>query len=855
MGSDQQPESEKTPPTSAPAGKAHEPPVPVSTEHRAIGAQISTVFQGYFRFLLSVPGLRLFALHAALVALVTALLALCYQQFFGRAIDNLVSEQLFGSETTSIANSFESFLLLCSFVLGGRLDVALRAEVFFTGPFSFDLGLGLSQFTFLALVGVGVFGLYRWHARRRLAGIAPRWFALANSVILALVFAALSLIGQIRLGDDRNQVMISGNFGTVFLAVFISSAIGSSLALPARSASRWTTLTALIRETTVFTSIALCLFSVAAFVFFVVLSVKGSLSVSESLEYLLLLLALLINAAVILCGLGFFGQLSIYVPPELAQLYRPLDVQATDADAAQNIDMFDLGSGLGAWLLVATALSVVIASIALGVRRGRTQQRFNPRRIWQLPAGVLILWLVLINVSALSVWGGDPSPAGSILPELGFRMSLLWFTPIFLTLTAALISVLAEFAPYWCYRFAPWALTLCGGRKATASWAAGTPTVWMIQPAARPAGFATPDPVTGEHPAGDQTKDAGSAVSPSPVPHDVVPDQPLSATTKKKLRFAGIGLLVVIILLALGFGAVAFLNSQRKPEAEVQRYLQLLSEGHATQAGDMVDPGVDYGQRVLLSDEVLQASEARLEPQSVRLVSETARAASVEAVYSVNGQQATHRFQVARGPKEYGLLTTWHIQDPLIAEVQLRSGQQTVKVSGTQIPLREDSGGLLHRGQGYGGTFYAYPGLYEVTGKSTKYEQASNAQLRVLDPTTGELRADVKTQPTDALEKVVLDAVNQAAEACVEVPSNTEAYCPYQLRQSDLESFSVVERATEVIDLDKDSFTAGQVTFRYKKSDLGTLEFDPHEISVTFRGEIQWEEGEPRVQNIRTGWF
>ena len=55
------------------------------------------------------------------------------------------------------------------------------------------------------------------------------------------------------------------------------------------------------------------------------------------------------------------------------------------------------------------------------------------------------------------------------------------------------------------------------------------------------------------------------------------------------------------------------MNSQRKPEAEVEKYLSLLAEGKAEKATEMVDPGIDNASRVLLTDDVLGSAKQRLE--------------------------------------------------------------------------------------------------------------------------------------------------------------------------------------------------------------------------------------------------
>ena len=170
-----------------------------------------------------------------------------------------------------------------------------------------------------------------------------------------------------------------------------------------------------------------------------------------------LLLLLLPNLVIAVIGLAFFGGFA-------------LSGSIGGFGVGGAAMAWDIGSGWGSLIILVGVLTIVAASLSVGVQRQRTSAPVWSRT-WQLPVAVLVIMLaglLLFNINATGNAGGATGMAG--------------WSPLVIALAAGVVSVLAEITPKQFGTSSPGLLSLCAGRQAAAAWLA-SPEVY-VAPAA-----------------------------------------------------------------------------------------------------------------------------------------------------------------------------------------------------------------------------------------------------------------------------------------------------------------------------------------------------------------------------------
>ncbi|MFJ2618649.1 hypothetical protein [Glutamicibacter sp. NPDC087344] len=823
----------------------------------------------------SPEGLKLLGFQAAAVAVIGVIMAVCYLVALNSMVDEGIN--VMGSfDFTAQLQSFKSFILLVGVALGGGLHVAgtgLQDESFA----EFSISLSLVSLSAIVAIGAANYALVRKFGGALKAQSAKlvALSAALNSLAISVLFVLITLIGKLNVVPDEDfsfsvSPRYSGVFFTLLLVVFLTQFLASTPRKATGSAS-WA---AGVHESLVALVVTLVVFAVVS-----VIAALVALGGDAPGGVLLLLIPLLGTLGAYSSALGFFGSLASTMTGASTFFGGELD----DLIPTSTLKAADLYDGKGAWLFVLTLVVVVLLALFIGVRRARLATSFNANRVWQLPVYSLVLWMLLAWLSNLGAKGSVSAVfVGDLKGSLSFGIS--WYSVVFVVLGMALISVLAEILPLQVYRFAPGLLAFIGGKQSTARWVSGTapsalpaqdspstpvapeatePTT--IQPAVVPSPSEAPtehlDPVRSAPGTPEATFPAVAPTAPAqPVQQvqqvqQVAPNlEPASAEAKKRAKLIGFGALAVVVLVGLGVGTVEFLNSQRKPEAQVEQYLSLLAEGKADEATKLVDPGVDNASRALLNDKTLAKATTHLVVNSVSLENKSENSAVVNASYSINGERQERVFSVDRGEKEYGLLDTWVLNDPLLVQVELSADSSAqLKVGDTEVPLNtvDDSYGS----SGYSTTLYAYPGIYEVSAPSSDYLSAEPQTLRVNGSTDFETPSVfLQTQATDALDQLVLDEVQKFAKACVTPPTNMNEACPYSLQDKDLASFSVKTQAESVELSGLSTFQSDEVVFKYKRNNTEYMDYDEEETSKSFSGKITWDGDKPTVEVTDNYW-
>ena len=358
------------------------------------------------------------------------------------------------------------------------------------------------------------------------------------------------------------------------------------------------------------------------------------------------------------------------------------------------------------------------------------------------------------------------------------------------------------------------------------------------------------------------------------------PPAPMNPAIKKQLTI-GFGVLgLVLVLFIAGVVAVNVLNSYRGPEKQVEAYLRLIADGHARDAGKMVDPGVPDSKRLLLTDEALGAATSRItaidvEEPDVDSDDDTVR---VTATFRLDGQKLEHTFSLSRGDKEYGLLDTWEMADSednsLVSKVELSSAAfDSLTIGGQEVPLSKDGD---HTYGSYETEQYVYFGVYSISAGSSraKYLTTDTTSLEVY-PTTdsstssspssssrgsstsssGGLSSQslsVGAEPTQDLKDLVLDAVKQKTTDCTTPPSNLDSGCPYALRSSHIAKMEVTTEASDVTITSAMDFTSGRIVVTTTSSS-GYSSSRPERNEFKFEGDIEWVAGQDEPSVTITG--
>ena len=868
------------PPPSAPVPEAYSaaevpvPPVAASTAPAAPVPQaqggfvqpgqaaqpspLAQTFTAWFRG----PGLTSTALSLAIVlgsAAISAILTLV-------AMSTMDSTKMFPT-------TFSTLPLLMGWSLGGQF-VMSGSSSYATVTLTFTL-LPMGALT---AAGIGVF----WLARRRAAvdgsaaPLVPTLAragaeALAVALVACLVTAPFSMTATmmgLKVMTVSSSALMTILLVTVvvFVALVVARSGGSLLErLPSPVVQVSRELGALSTAL----GVVLGIFIIVAYIAAVLIQGSGFASI-------LLLPVLLPNLVLLALGMGSLGGITLDKSEAAAALaYFLPSLGGKDGGDAYAWTWF------GSWsilLFAAMIVAIVAAALRVGVRRSRTG-RTEWQRVWQLPLVSLALGAIVFYGLLPLRFSGADTPMRSSGGGSGHYMSVSLqpnaLTFLMVGVVAAIISVLAEMLPLWAYSSFPAVLQLAGGKKASAAWLAGTSGVAPTSSAqqwaystdpATGASIAT-DPATGAvfsmDPATGQWVETtpasqapapgfGGAAAGAPASGQLPEPAPMSAASRKKVILGLSAFGVVVALVVAGVVALNVVNGMRGPDKAVESYLTLLSEGKATEATKMVDPGVPNDQRKLLTDDALKAAKARIKVTKIEEPTITGDTATVKAHLSLDGKAFTYDFTASKTSGSFGL-DSWKVDKPLVVSADFSSSSLPgLKVAGVAIDMAKDKDGL----SGYRSTQVAYPGVYPVAAPDSvsKYLTAKETSFTLI-PTREGATAEaesvgtqtVNATPTDELKTKALAKVKEQTKTCATVPTNSDKTCPYQT-SSDMTSLSVEKDATKV-EFSEDSsndlsFTSDEINISGSpKPTTFDKNPSPRKSKFTFSGKVELPEG------------
>ena len=809
---------------------------------------LAQTFTAWFRG----PGLTSTALSLAIVlgsAAISAILTLV-------AMSTMDSTKMFPT-------TFSTLPLLMGWSLGGQF-VMSGSSSYATVTLTFTL-LPMGALT---AAGIGVF----WLARRRAAvdgsaaPLVPTLAragaeALAVALVACLVTAPFSMTATmmgLKVMTVSSSALMTILLVTVvvFVALVVARSGGSLLErLPSPVVQISRELGALSTAL----GVVLGIFIIVAYIAAVLIQGSGFASI-------LLLPVLLPNLVLLALGMGSLGGITLDKSEAAAALaYFLPSLGGKDGGDAYAWTWF------GSWsilLFAAMIVAIVAAALRVGVRRSRTG-RTEWQRIWQLPLVSLALGAIVFYGLLPLRFSGAETPTRSSGGGSGHYMSVSLqpnaLTFLMVGVVAAIISVLAEMLPLWAYSSFPAVLQLAGGKKASAAWLAGTSGVAPTSSAqqwaystdpATGASIAT-DPATGEWVETTPASQApapgfGGAAAGAPASGQLPEPAPMSAASRKKVILGLSAFGVVVALVVAGVVALNVVNGMRGPDKAVESYLTLLSEGKATEATKMVDPGVPNDQRKLLTDDALKAAKARIKVTKIEEPTITGDTATIKAHLSLDGKAFKYDFTASKTSGSFGL-DSWKVDKPLVVSADFSSSALPgLKVAGVAIDMAKDKDGL----SGYRSTQVAYPGVYPVAAPDSvsKYLTAKETSFTLI-PTGEGASAEaesvgtqtVNATPTDELKTKALAKVKEQTKTCATVPTNSDKPCPFQLT-TDMTSLSVEKDATKVEfskDISNDlSFTSDEISISGSpKPTTFDKNPSPRKAKFTFSGKVELPEG------------
>ena len=232
---------------------------------------------------------------------------------------------------------------------------------------------------------------------------------------------------------------------------------------------------------------------------------------------------------------------------------------------------------------------------------------------------------------------------------------------------------------------------------------------------------------------------------------------PMDPKKKKKIILFSSLAAALVLLLIIGSVVINVINStQYGPEATVRSYLTAISQGKASQANKLVDPGVTKDAASLLSDDVLGEAKALMKNAKVTKVSSRGDSAYAEVSYSVDGTAFDDVLELSKDGKQGVFFDKWKIDKPLLSSVYVYTDQGTVvSVNGKDVDF----------GKEY--ELAAYPGTYEIGAPEGDFFEAESQTFVAGTGSKANYEAvELEFTPSEGLTTAVQEALDAHLDEC-----------------------------------------------------------------------------------------
>jgi hypothetical protein len=274
--------------------------------------------------------------------------------------------------------------------------------------------------------------------------------------------------------------------------------------------------------------------------------------------------------------------------------------------------------------------------------------------------------------------------------------------------------------------------------------------------------------------------------TPAGYPQPQVSQRPPMDPKKKKtiilISALAAGLVLLLLIASVVVNVIG--STQYGPEAKVKAYLSAISQGKASEASKLVDPGVKKNAAALLTDDVLKESKALMKNPKITDVMTTGDSATVLISYSIDGTVYDGSIDLSKDGKQAVLFDNWTIDKPLLASVYVYSNQESnVSINGVDVDF----------GKEY--ELLAYPAAYEVGApEGTFFEAETQTFVAATGSKATYESVDLQLTPTKELTDEIQAQVNKYMDTCatetVANPENCNLRTSYYLHFSGEPSFA-----------------------------------------------------------------
>ena len=272
------------------------------------------------------------------------------------------------------------------------------------------------------------------------------------------------------------------------------------------------------------------------------------------------------------------------------------------------------------------------------------------------------------------------------------------------------------------------------------------------------------------------TEPNGSEVpSGSEVPPVVV--VPMSPERKRRIRLilAMVGAAVVLVIAAAV--TISLVNSSvYSPKNQVEAYLDNLVDGNAGAALDLADVSASTASRVLLTDDVMGATEGGITGYTIGEITVSGDRAVVQTEVDQDGEKTLVQFTVVRTGSSFLVFDNWVLDTVPVPTLLLSvpDGVTELEVNGVAVDVSDvsvDSGYL---------ELPAFPGTYEVTiGGISEYLSSEPQTMTIL--ASEQFFSDAlvfELEPNEKFSAAVQDQIEDLLVDCVDQKSLDADGCP-----------------------------------------------------------------------------
>jgi len=309
--------------------------------------------------------------------------------------------------------------------------------------------------------------------------------------------------------------------------------------------------------------------------------------------------------------------------------------------------------------------------------------------------------------------------------------------------------------------------TAAGTAAAAPGAAAATPSGPAYAPA--PGAPAATAYLTGDGSTADASAPAdGSSpewASASSAPADALPVvEPMTPERKKKVVIVLASIGAAIVLVVGASIALSIVNSTvYSPANQVESYLDDLIDGNGTAAFEAGNLGVDGSSHVLLTDEVLGATDGRITDYSITDTSVSGDNAMVTVDVEQGGQTESVYYNVVRSGKTLVVFDNWGLDSVSLQTISMSvpEGVTELLVNDVAISIDDADADL-----GYI-DLAAFPGEYTVQVGGTNEFLSSEPATVTVPAGMGILDfIDLELAPTEAFHNAVSAQIDDYVESC-----------------------------------------------------------------------------------------